>query len=85
MQFCSHPGVNVFLADNLDHLGDRLGHPLVPLGLGLEERVKHGDSLAEHRDLKLLLILKVVHELLQGHLSVTARLHRVQFEPDVAM
>ena len=81
----AHPRINFLLADNLDNLGDRLGHSLVPLGLRHEEGVEHGDSLAEHRDLKLLLVLEVVHELLQGHLPVSARLHSVQLEPDIVI
>ena len=71
----AHPRINFLLADNLDNLGDRLGHSLVPLGLRHEEGVEHGDPLAEHCDLQFLLFLKVIHELLQGHLPVATRQH----------
>ena len=78
----SYPGVNLLFADDFDHFRHRLGHPLIPFGLGHEEGVEHGDALAEHCDLQLLFFLEVIHELLQSHLLVTSRLHCVQLEPD---
>ena len=78
----SYPGVNLLFADDFDHFRHRLGHPLIPFGLGHEEGVEHGDALAEHCDLQLFLFLEVIHELLQSHLLVTSRLHCVQLEPD---
>ena len=60
------PRVNLFIGH---HFNDSLGNPLLTLCLKLEG-IEHVDSMTEHRDLQLLLVLEMIHKLLLCRLLV---------------
>lgn len=65
----THVGGDLLLADQTHHLGHGQVHALRLLVLFQEERVQHAHVLREHRDVQLVLALKVLDELVQRQLT----------------